>query len=762
MLARRQHPRLMRYSFAALTVCVLAWFEIATWPLFRASPFLPLAVGVVVAATLAGPGPGFFATGLGLIASQLLPRSGATGALAYAPLVAFVGLGAAASLLSLTGHVSRTRMRKILEGVSDGCAFLGTDWRYRFVNRAAGQLAGRPPEELVGRGVSEVFPHVADLPALRELRRAMDEGIPGRLETWYPPHGRWYETNLYPAEEGVMIIVRDVTDRRGAEEALRESERRLRAIFEQSIAGIAQTDLEGRFLQVNERYCEIVGQSRAQLSGRSLSDVIHPDDRSRHAALFGELLGACRDFVAEERYVRPNGAVVWVRKQVSAVRDAEGAPRFCFAIVEEITERKHAESEKDDALQRERVARAEAESANRSKDDFLAVVSHELRTPLTAIVGWLRLLRIGAVDASSSSRALETVERNAGILVRLVEDLLDASRIASGKLKLEVRPTTVSDAVRASLEVVRPAAEAKRIRIVARLSPGADLVLGDPARLQQVVWNLLSNAVKFTPEDGRVEVASGPSNGSIAISVSDSGPGIAPEMLPRIFERFRQAESVQNRRHSGLGLGLAIVRNVVEMHGGTVKAESAGPGSGARFTVFLPPYRGAKTAADGVPGVPARNGAPKRPDATRSVRVPAPPPDRDAPSLAGTRILLVEDEEDTRAVVTRILAWRGAEVRACVSAREARAAFEAAPPDVIVSDIGMPEESGYSLIEGIRRAERGRGLHTPAIALTAYAQETHRLRALASGFDAHVSKPVDPAELVRTVALVQGGAAARG
>ena len=757
MIARRQHPRLMRYSFAALAMCVLAWFEIGTWPLFRISPLLPLAVGVVVAATLAGPGPGFFATALGLVASQFLPRTGAAGALAYAPLVAFVGLGAAVSLLSLTGHVSRTRMRKILEGVSDGCAFLGTDWRYRFVNRAAADLAGRSPEELVGRGVSEVFPHVGDLPALRELRRAMDDGVPGRLETWYPPHGRWYETNLYPADEGVMIIVRDVTDRRGAEEALRESERRLRAIFEQSIAGIAQTDLEGRFVLVNERYCEIVGQSRAELSGRSLPDLIHPDDRDRHAALFEELLAAGRDFVAEERYVRPNGAVVWVRKQVSAVRDAEGAPRFCFAIVEEITERKHAESEKDEALQRERAARAEAESANRSKDDFLAVVSHELRTPLTAIVGWLRLMRVGAVDVSTSSRALETVERNAGILVRLVEDLLDASRIASGKLKLEVRPTTVSDAIRAALEVVRPAAEAKRIRIVARLSHGTDLVLGDPARLQQVVWNLLSNAVKFTPVDGTVEVVSGPSNGSVAISVSDSGPGIGPELVPRIFERFRQAESGQGRRHSGLGLGLAIVRNVVEMHGGTVRAENGNPGTGARFTVLLPPYRGAEpTRAERTPAVPSRNaGAPRRPDTVRAMAAPA-PPERDAPSLAGTRILLVEDEEDTRAVVTRILAWRGGEVRACASAREAREAFEAWPPDVLVSDIGMPEESGYSLIEGIRKAERLSGAHTPAIALTAYAQETHRLRALASGYDAHVPKPVDPAELVRMVAQVRG------
>lgn len=774
MIGRRQHPRLMRYAFAGITLSLLAWFEIATWPLFRISPYLPLAAGVVVAATLAGPGPGFFATLLGLVAARFIPHGlSASGPEAYAPTVAFIGIGFAVSVLSLSGHVSRTRMRKILEGVSDGCAFLGPDWKYRFVNRVAADLAGRAPEELVGSGVSEVFPHVADLPALRELRRAMDEGIPGRLETWYPPHQRWYETNLYPAEEGVMIIVRDVTDRRRAEEALRESERRLRAIFDQSIAGIAQTDLEGRFLLINERYCEIVGRSAAELTGRSLRDVTHPDDLSRHAALFTDLLEAGRDFVAEERYVRPNGAVVWVRKQVSAVRDGEGEPRFCFAIVEEITERKRAEAEKDEALLRERAARAEAESANRAKDDFLAVVSHELRTPLTAIMGWLRLIRLGAVDASSSSRAFETVERNATILVRLVEDLLDASRIVSGKLKLEVHPTPLSDAVRAALEVVRPAAEAKRIRIAARLSSGEDTVLGDPARLQQVVWNLLSNAVKFTPPGGSIEIASERRNGSLGISVADSGPGVAPEMLPRIFERFRQAESAHDRRHSGLGLGLAIVRHVVEMHGGSVRAESAGKGGGARFIVTLPAYRNGgrqprpeprhdRPGAGAGPGSPRTEGS-RRVEPERSVEAAdrnGTTPQAVPPSLAGTRILLVEDEEDTRVVVTRILAWRGAEVSACASAREARSRLESQRPDVLVSDIGMPEESGYALIESVRSAERATGAHIPAIALTAYAHEAHRLRALASGYDAHVSKPVDPVELVRVVDLVRGGAAA--
>lgn len=754
-MVHTQHPLLMRYAFAALSVGLIAWFEIATWPLFRGAPALPLAAAVVIAATLAGAGPGLFATVVGLAATRAIPGDAlpASGVEAFAALAAFAGIGVAVSVLSLSRHLGSSRIRRILEGVSDGCAFLGVNWRWRFVNRAAAEAAGRSPEELVGKPVSEVFPHLADIPVLRALRRAMDEGIPGRLETWHAPRQCWFETNLYPTAEGVMIIARDVTDRRRAEDALRESERRLRAIFDQAIAGIAQTDPDGRFLHVNERYCEIAGRSAAELSNCSLADITHPDDLPRHQELFRGLMGTGDHFVTEARYVRPNGTVVWVRQQVSAVRDGDGAPRVGFAIVEEVTERKRAEAEKDEALSRERSARAEAEGANRSKDEFLAVLSHELRTPLTAITGWLRLLRLGAVDAEGSVRALEAVERNANVLARLVEDLLDASRIVSGKLKLEVRPVSLSATVRAALDVIGPAVEAKRIRVATRLGPDSDLVLGDPERLQQVLWNLLSNAVKHTPADGTIDVSSAKSNGSLVVTVSDSGPGISPELLPRVFERFHQADSTQNRRHSGLGLGLAVVRHVVEMHGGSVVAGSAGEGRGARFTVRLPSFAG-------IGEMPRAFDAGARQLAPIRARTPAPAASRDEkeiPALDGMRILLVEDEDDTRAVITRILRWRGAHVVACRSAAEARASMAKRRPDVLVSDIGMPGESGYSLIESVRAAERGR-TRLPAIALSAYAQEAHRLHATASGYDAHVAKPVEPGTLVRAVAALRTGA----
>jgi len=740
MNTRRRNTPAARYGFALLSVAILAWFELATWPLFRVTPFLPLAAGVVIAAILAGPGPGLFATALGTAATRLLlhPVQPASGPESVAPLIAFVGIGIAVSVLSMERHSGRSRIRRILGGVSDGCAFFGPDWKCVYVNGVAASQTGRSPEQLVGSGISDVFPHAAGPSILRGVRLAIDEGIPGRYETFDSHFERWFETNLYPAPEGVTIIVRDVTVRRQAEDALRQSERRLRAIFDQAIAGIAQTDREGRFLMVNERYCEIVGRAASDLLTLRMGDITHPEDLPRNAALFEGLMGDGGNFVVEERYVRPDGSLVWVRKQVSAVREADGTPLSGFSIVEEITERKQAEAEKDEALRRERGARAEAEAANRSKDEFLAVVSHELRTPLTAMLGWLRLMKLGAVEASGTSRALETVERNADALVRLVEDLLDVSRISAGKLELDVRPVELSAVARAAMDTIRPGARAKRIALRSRIASDSCTVLGDPARLQQAVWNLLANAVKFTPAGGQVDVALERRNGTVLVSISDTGIGIASEFLPRVFDRFLQADGTQSRKHSGLGLGLSIVRHVVEMHGGTVRAESAGMGRGTTVTVTLPAHHAAATRPALVSGAGIA-------EAERAVPLP---------SLAGVRVLLVEDEPDSRVLLSRVLSWRGAEVRAVSSAVEARASLAEWNPGVLLSDVAMPGESGYVLIEGIRDAERNSAKRLPAVALTAYAQDAHRAKALASGYDAHIPKPVEPALLIQTVAAL--------
>ena len=402
-----------------------------------------------------------------------------------------------------------------------------------------------------------------------------------------------------------------------------------------------------------------------------------------------------------------------------------------------IAEREQAERDRAALLVREREARAEAERANRLKDEFLATLSHELRTPLTAVVGWTELLRSNRLDEETRALALETIERSAFTQVQLINELLDVSRIITGKLLLSVEDVDLSAVVGAAVEVVRPAANAKGIAIVQSCETGGRPVAGDPARLQQVVWNLLSNAIKFTPRGGRVEVRVEQAASHVSLSVSDTGHGISPEFLPHVFERFRQADSTTTRTHGGLGLGLAIVRHLTELHGGTVHVESAGENFGATFSVSLP----LAAVAQGVKKAPARPGQ-------TGVAAAA----AGQPVLDGVRVLVVDDEQNARKVISTVLTQSGAEVHACGSASDALAELERWKPDVIMSDLGMPGEDGYELIQKLRGLPRERGGRIPAAALTAYAREDDRERALAAGFQKHIAKPVRSAELVGVVA----------
>ena len=389
-------------------------------------------------------------------------------------------------------------------------------------------------------------------------------------------------------------------------------------------------------------------------------------------------------------------------------------------------------------LASERDARRAAEVANRLKDEFLSTVSHELRTPLTAINGWAMMLRAGRLDAAHAARALETIVRSARSQNQLIDDLLDVSRIIAGKLRLDVSPLQLSSIIEAAVETVRPAAEAKGIHLSALLDATAETVTGDPERLQQVVWNLLSNAVKFAPKGGRVEVRLERVDSYIEIVVADNGQGIKPEFLPYVFERFRQEDSGTSRRHGGLGLGLAIVRHIVELHGGTIHAASNGLGKGATFTVALPITRGRAVSPDEPRGRAA------------DVRLAPENP----PSLEGVRALFVDDEADARELITMMLVHGGAEVRTAVSATEALAACDEWRPDVLISDIGMPGEDGYALIKELRARESERGGHIPAIALTAYGRREDRRRARSVGYESHLPKPVEPAELLTEVAIL--------
>jgi signal transduction histidine kinase/ActR/RegA family two-component response regulator len=388
-----------------------------------------------------------------------------------------------------------------------------------------------------------------------------------------------------------------------------------------------------------------------------------------------------------------------------------------------------------DLLSSEQIGRLHAESANRAKDDFLAVVSHELRTPLTAILGWAHLLNSGKLDPARAARALHTIERSASAQSRLIDDLLDVSRIASGTLRLNCYPMTVSSAVEAAIDAIRPRAERQHVELHADIDPAAGLVSADPQRLQQIIDNLLSNALKFTPRGGRIDVAVRRVGANVELSVRDSGIGIAPEFLPYVFDRFRQADSASTRAHGGLGLGLAIVKQLVQMHGGSVRADSEGTGRGATFVVWLPRIDALET-----PG-----GRPARPDSGR-----------EAAALADLDVLVVDDDEPTRNVVSTMLSAAGARVTTAASAAEARAAVMRGRPSVVVADIAMPFEDGLSLIRSLR-ATGNTADAVPAIALTALTRDDDVSEALAAGFQAHVAKPIDPRELIHTIATVARG-----
>ena len=400
-----------------------------------------------------------------------------------------------------------------------------------------------------------------------------------------------------------------------------------------------------------------------------------------------------------------------------------------LTIGHDITERKQAEKGRERLLAQEKAAREEAESANRMKDDFLATISHELRTPLTSILGWAQILIVGSLAESQKRRALEVIERSAKSQQQLIDDILDASRIIAGRLKLDARLVDIAQVFKAAIDVIRPSVEAKQIDLKVVIDDRGSQVFGDANRLQQVILNMLSNAIKFTKPHGRVEASLARVRDQVEIAISDTGAGIEPRFLPYVFDRFRQADSSSTRNFGGLGLGLAIVRHLVEMHGGSVSASSPGEGKGSTFKARLPvasPVQVGQTEKQ------------PRSSETETLR------------LDGKRVLIVEDDRDTLDLLRFILEQSGATVEIAGSTKEALEILERWEPHVLLSDLAMPEQDGYDLIAKVRSRERGENL--PAVALTAYGRAEDRARTLASGFQKHVSKPVDPEELIAVVA----------
>ncbi len=436
------------------------------------------------------------------------------------------------------------------------------------------------------------------------------------------------------------------------------------------------------------------------------------------------------------------GTVLALIKVVPDAMRLPGLARLNTELETEIGERKRAQHERERLLDSERAARTDAERANRVKDDFLSIVSHELRTPLNAIQGYAQLLVHDQRDQQLVREAAEVIERNSRAQSQIIDDLLDTSRIMSGKVRLDVQTVDLAAVVEAALSSSRPAAKAREIRLHTVLDPKAGPVLGDAGRLQQVVWNLLSNAIKFTPKGGRVQVSLERVSSHVELTVSDSGEGISPEFLPHVFDRFLQADTGASRRHAGLGLGLSIVRQLVELHGGQVTADSPGVGRGATFKVILP-LQAVQQATNG--------------DDRPHPAVPSPEPARfELPALAGLKVLVVDDEPDARGLVQRLLRDHEVDVVLAGSVAEAEETFRRERPDLVLSDIGMPEYDGYELIHRIRALPAAAGGQTPAAALTAFARSEDRTRALLAGYQAHITKPVHAHELIAVVAALAG------
>jgi PAS domain S-box-containing protein len=616
-------------------------------------------------------------------------------------------------------------------------------------NQGAERTYGYTEAEALGRSPHELLQTVPPVPleeiyeSLRregywegELRHTRKDGVQIFVES------RWATVR---DERGVVAsvleITRDVTERRRAEARLRQAA----AIVENSEDAIISKDLDGVILSWNPGAARLYGYTAEEAVGQPVTMLI-PDDRPDEEPHILERIrrGARVDHYETVRR-RKDGTLIDVSLTVSPVRDASGRVVGASKIARDVTTRKRAERQLREqaevietaAAEKERLYR-EAQEASRLKDEFLATVSHELRTPLTAILGWAHMLRTRQLDDNATSNAFETIERNARAQAQLIDDLLDVSRIITGKLRIDVRPLDPNSFIEAAVEAVRPAAEAKGVRLQKVLDTGVVSVSGDPVRLQQVVWNLLSNAIKFTPRGGRVQVRLERVNSHAEIAVSDTGAGIPAEFLPHVFDRFRQADMKTTRQHGGMGLGLSIVRHLVELHGGTVKAESGGEGLGATFTVLLPVAAVYRPAEEGVRVHPAaRSTLPKFELFDR---------------LDGIKVLVVDDEPDTREMLKAGLGQCGASVTVAASAAEALDAIDKSPPDLLISDIGMPDEDGYELMKRVRALPADAGGRVPAIALTAYARAEDRMHALRSGYQMHVPKPVELAELAAVAA----------
>lgn len=743
------HGAVARYGFAI--GCVAAgWlcreaFSVAIGP--TALPFVAFFPAVAIAGWYGGLGPGFLSVVLGAATawwSFIEPtHSFSLGKADDFTLLTAFAVGAAVIVISLASmHRAQQRLiyeaklrRRIdsqwaatLAGIGDGVIAVDMEKRVTFINAEAERVTGWTSADALGRPLTEIF-HILNETTRRTVENPVDKAMREGTVVGLANHTilitkQGAETPIddsaAPIRDvdgdlaGVVLVFRDVAEQRTAMRARAQ----LAAIIEHSGDAIVTKDLRGIIQTWNAGAERLFGYRADEIIGKPVTTLFPPDRLDEEVGILRRLHEGLPFERFETIRVTKDGRHIPVSLSISPIRDDDGRIIGASKIIHDISEIV--------------TARNSAQRASQMKDEFLATLSHELRTPLNAVLGYATLMRMGNLTPAETDEAIEIIERNARAQAQLIEDLLDMNRIVSGKIAIELRIVQAADVVSAALNTVRPTAEAKGVRLQPDLESGA-FVRADPNRLQQVVWNLLTNAVKFTPSGGEVRVAVRTTESQVEIIVSDTGQGIEPAFLPHVFERFRQADASSTRRHGGLGLGLAIVRHLVELHAGSVRAASRGTNAGSEFVVTLPRVSDGDRRRDSVTsGLPSGVAGPNHVD------------------LSAVRALVVDDDHDAVALVERTLRRCGADVATAFSAGEALGRLADRDFDVLISDLSMPGEDGFSLIREIRKNERGR--HMSAVALTALAAAADRDRALAAGFDLHVAKPIEAEKLPALVA----------
>ena len=633
-------------------------------------------------------------------------------------------------------------------------SYIDADERYQFNNRAYQEWFGRSAAELRGRQLLDVLGSEA-YEAIREQVRAALQGDRVEFETlarYANGAAREIHATYVPdtapdgTVRGFVAIVQDISAQAQAARQVRAADARLTLAADAAQLGVWSIEGTSGDIELSERAATIVGLTPGRHPRSILREMFNPEDHEVNRTQVQQAIRERADFDVHYRLTRPDGSRRWVSGRGRAAYTPEGGIAEIIGVVQDITPAKELEAalrqqsdENARLFEAAQKSREIAETANRLKDDFLATVSHELRTPLNAIMGWARLLGMGSLDATQQARAIETIERNAVVQQRIIEDILDVSRIVTGKIRLEMSSIDLLPAVQAAIDSVRPAAVARGVTVESRVDDTIGRIVGDSSRVQQIVWNLVSNAIKFSQRGGVVSVHVRRDEAAAELVVADAGKGIPAEFLPHVFDRFRQGDASTTRTQGGLGLGLAIVRHLTELHGGSVEAFSDGEGCGATFTIRLP------LDEEHIETQRVANG-----DAAAQ-------PEGDG-QLTGVRVLVIDDEPDARELFRVILAQSGAEVRTASSARSALMILDEWLPEVVVCDIAMPVVDGYAFVAQLRARPAGAGAAIPAAALTAYARLEDRERALAAGYQMHIVKPVDPRELTRAVASLSAPA----